>query len=511
MFATIPNDVIQPFFRGEVSNRAAAGTTNVTGPSLIIGQGIGSGFTAGVPFRVYSPSQVDAACRPGSQISRMMEAYLSEDPGAEIWALPLADAGAAVAAAKPLTITGPATGDGVISLYVGGRLLSVPVTAGDSASVMGATIQAMLGVDEAAAAALGSRYACTASNNAGVVTFTARNKGAAGNSIDLRVNYLGEAGAERMPAGVAITELASADYVKLKSGATDPDLSTIGAMMTDKRYQFVANPYTVAPALTKFKTEFSDTAVGRWGYMRQTYGGVFAALNDTAANMASFSTANDPHMSICGMEGTPTPADEMAAAYCGSAAASIRIHPVVPLNNRAIRWIKPYSVEDDRLGYTERELMLRNGITPLIVSDSGDVMIQRAITSYNKNTYGGKDDSYFDISIPYQNDYVMSRLHSVVENSMANKVLVDNTANPRPDVPTISPKQIHSKMVAEYADMEGMGIVENTKVFAKLLVVNKVGKGTVEVGFKPDYTEGLHVLKFMLEFRLAYTAAEMSM
>jgi phage tail sheath gpL-like len=511
MFSVIPNDIIQPLFRGEVSNRAAAGSLSVSGPTLLVGQGLGTGFVSGVPLRVYSQAQVDALCRPGSMASRMTEAYLSEDPDVNLWLLPLTDVVAGVAASKVLTFTGPATAAGVVSLYIGGRLLSVPVEAADSATNIGDAIVALLGTNESAAFALGSKYAVTAANNAGAVTFTARHKGAVGNTIDLRVNYLGTAGAEALPAGVAITELASVSYVHLASGATDPDLATIGAMLGDRRFEFIANPYTVAPALAKWKIEMSDSAAGRWGYMRQVYGGVFSSLADTAAGMASFSASNDPHMSISGIEGSPTPADEMAAAYCGSVAASIRIHPVVPLEMRVINWIKASNVENDKLDWTERQLMLVNGITPLIVNDAGEVCIQRCITTFNKNSYGGADDSYFDISIPYQNDYVMMRLKNVVDTSLANKVLVADNAVVRPGGPFIKPKQVISKMIAEYAGMEYDGIVENTAVFARLVTATIGAKGVLEVGFRPDYTEGLHVFKFLLEYRRAYSAAELAM
>jgi phage tail sheath gpL-like len=66
-------------------------------------------------------TQYGAGLDPGRHGRRLPQ----ERPFGELWCLPLADAGGAVAAAGSIAFTGPATAAGVLSLYIAGVLVSV--------------------------------------------------------------------------------------------------------------------------------------------------------------------------------------------------------------------------------------------------------------------------------------------------------------------------------------------------------------------------------------------------
>ena len=512
-FSYIPNDVLQPLFYAEVSNAKAAGGTTPR-PSLLVGQGLGTGFTAGVPIRILSSGHANALFRPGSMLARMVRSYLANDPICELWVVPFADLVAGVAATGTLHITGTATAAGVLALYLGGQRLFIPIASGDTATVIGGKIQTALGVDEATAAGLGSTFPVIASNSTGTVTFTARHKGAVGNSIDVRVNYLGAAGSEALPPGIAITELPTSGgepFIHLTSGAGDPDLSTIGAILGDRRYSFVGNPYTAAPALTKWQLEFADNPAGRWGYARRLYGGVWSALNDTAVNLAAFSTANDPHHSIFGIEGCPNPASEIAAAYCAASAASLRVDPARPLNTLVLNGIlAPHPF--DQFTYTDRNLILGNGITTPIIDSAGNVRIQRAITTYTKNAYGAADASFRDVTTPYTLDFLLTEMENLVTNQYGRVKLVNDGTPVAPGMPVVTPSAIKNAIVAAYQGWERLAIVENSAVFAKLLRVERdqTDPTRVNVYFPPDLANGLMVFAALAEFRLQYSPSDMA-
>ena len=131
-FTYIPNDVLQPLFYAEVSNAKAAGGTTPR-PTLLVGQALGTGFTAGIPIRLLSSGHANTLFRPGSMLARMVRSYLANDPICELWALPLADLVAGVAASTILHITGTATAAGILALYLGGQRLLVPVSNPESA------------------------------------------------------------------------------------------------------------------------------------------------------------------------------------------------------------------------------------------------------------------------------------------------------------------------------------------------------------------------------------------
>lgn len=509
-FNLIPNDVKQPLFYAEVSNSKAAKGATVR-PTLLVGQALGSEFTAYYPVRIFSLSQAYTLFRPGSQLGRMCKAYFDNDAYApEVWCLPLADNGT-TKATKTLTITGSSTAAGTLNLYIAGQKLAISVTSGMSATSIGAAIEAALGADEATAAALGSTYPVTAVNTSGEVAFTARNAGTLGNQIDLRVNYLGAAGSETLPTGIAITELTGVTKVYLSGGSSDPSLTTPLANLGDRRYSYVAQPYTDSTSLASFKTAWADSATGRWGPTQRTYGHVFAARVDTAAALAALSTQNDPHMSIFGIEGCPNPPWEIAGAFAGRAAGSLRTDPARPLNTLELAGILA-PAPADQFTWTEREQILANGVTTPLISSSNSVCIQRAITTYTKNAMGGADASYRDVTTPATLDYLLTELENLVSSKFARMKLVSDGSQFGPGQAVVTPSMIKAEIIAAYRGWERLALVEGTETFAKLLVVerNEADPNRVDVLFPPDLANSLMIFAALAEFRLQYTAGEIA-
>ena len=512
-FAQIPNDVLQPLFYAEVSSSKAAGGAT-SRPTLLMGQMLPSGTaTANVPVRVASGAQGNSLFGFGSQLARICHAYFLNDPYAEVWAIPVVDAGTAVKASKKLTITGPATAAGVLNLYIAGQKLAISVASGDSADIIGGKIQTALGVDEAGAVTTKSTYPVTASNTTGEVTFTARNGGLVGNRIDLRVNYLGSAGGESYPAGVAITELASVTHVNLASGETNPTLTTAIANMGDTRYSYVVHPWTDATSLDAFQKEFADAPTGRWGPIRRTYGHVFTADDDTYTSLSTTGLAtamnNDPHCSSFVFEASPTPCYEVAAAFGGRAAQSLRVDPARPLNTLELFGVLAPAAAD-QFSWSEREVLLGLGMTTPMISSDGTCRIQRAITNRTKNAYGAADSAYRDITTPATLDYLLTEMESMVTTRYGRHKLVSDGTQVAPGAAAVTPSMVKADIIALYRKWERRVVVEGWATFAKLLVVerNSDDSNRLDVLFPPDLANSLHIFAALAEFRLQYTAAE---
>lgn len=507
-FSTIPANVLQPLFYVETNGSKAAGGPTPR-PSLCVGQKLPSGTaTANVPVRVSSGAEADVLFGFGSQLAREVRAYIANDPVGELWAIPVADDGGAAPATGQLTITGPATGAGSFVLYIAGQRLAIAVVSGDSATTIALAIKAALGVDEAAALVLKSQFPVTANNVAGVMTFTARNKGPVGNRIDLRVNYLGSAGGEALPAGVIAT------FVAMSAGATNPGLSTMIAAMGDKRFSYIAQPWTDATSLDAWKAEHGDTASGRWGYVRQLYGSVFSADVDTYGNLSvtvlAAALKNDPHMFIMGVEACPTPPYEIAGAYAARAAASGRSDRSMHLNNLELIGVLAPAVVD-QFSYSEREVLLGVGITTPAVTGFGSVLIQRAVSTYTKNAGGAADAAYRDFATCENIDQCLTELRSYFTGKYGRCKLVNDGAGVGgPGICT--PNTVRGDFIAIYKGWTRLGYVEDVATFKKLLIVERdaVDPNRLNVLFPPDLANGLHVLAVLNEFRLQYSAAEVA-
>lgn len=215
-FNQIPINLLTPGRYIEFDNTGAVkGTPAMPHKALVIGQlkTSGSGTVdKEVPTLVPSGDAAEKYWLRGSQIASMCDAYKTADPLTELWGVALEDDAAGVAAtADPgLVITGPATADGTIHLYIAGLAAKTAVADGDAqndiATAVTAAVNAVTNLPVTAAVG----------GNPNEVDFTCNWKGITGNSIDIRLNhYQGE----ELPAGVAVNIGATAGTVDSTNNA----------------------------------------------------------------------------------------------------------------------------------------------------------------------------------------------------------------------------------------------------------------------------------------------------
>jgi phage tail sheath gpL-like len=147
-FDSVPTALLVPFIAAEFdSSRASQGPALLTYRSLLIGQKTGEGTaTVNTVVRVTNADQVATYAGRGSQLHRQALMYFKNNRSTETWIGVLADNSAGVFAGGTLTVSGTAAADGTLSLYVGGNLVSVGVSSGDTASTIATAIAAELGI-----------------------------------------------------------------------------------------------------------------------------------------------------------------------------------------------------------------------------------------------------------------------------------------------------------------------------------------------------------------------------
>jgi phage tail sheath gpL-like len=221
-FNSISSSLRVPFVAAEFDNsRAQQGPALLPYRALLIGQKTSSGTaTANTIVRVSNESQVRTFAGPGSLLHRMAIAWFANNRSTEVYIGVLADNGSGVAASGTLTVTGPATASGTLSLYIGGTLVQVAVASGDAQNTIATAIGAAITAN--------TDLPVTASVTTNVVTVTAKPQGHARQ----RHRHAAELPAgEATPAGVAVA------IVALASGATNPVLTTLIAAMGDTQFQ----------------------------------------------------------------------------------------------------------------------------------------------------------------------------------------------------------------------------------------------------------------------------------
>ncbi len=455
-FNQVATNLRAPLFTAEFDNsRAEQGPSLLSYKGLIIGQKTSAGTaTANTFVRVTSPYQAMLAGGRGSQLHRMAIAWFASNKGTEVYLGVLDDNGAGVLATKTITLAGTATAAGTLSVYVGGEVCQVAVASGALQTAVATALEAALD--------LLLDLPVVASVASDVVTLTARNKGTAGQDLDVRLNYqYGDA----TPAGITAT------VANAVAGVTNPVLTTLIANMGDTWYHVIAHPYTDATSLTALETELSS----RFSAARMIDGlAITSAVGSNSTLGTLGDTRNSPHNCIVGQPGASpvTQACEFAAETAALLAKHGSIDPARPFQTLAYSHAKA-PAEADLFTYDERNLMLYDGIGATNVAAGGVVIIDRVITTYKTNAGVAADTSYLDSNTML----TLSYLRYSWRNRMVLRYPRHKLANDGGRIPSgqaiITPLIGKGEALAWFRDMEDLGLVEGYDQFKADLVVER--------------------------------------
>lgn len=489
-FNTIPSGIRVPLFYAEMDNSAAATPTTQTA-SLLIGQMLEGGkAVAGTPVYVSTPAMAKELFGRGSMIARMVEAYRKVDSFGQLVVIPVAD-GSGTAATGKITCTGTAAEAGTISLYIGSDRVQVAVTEKMTAENAAKAI--------ADAIALNKDLPVTAQASTGAVTLTAKNKGTLGNDIVIAVNLRGAINGEKDVMGLGV------EIEKMSKGATDPDLSVAIDAMGDEQYDFIGMPYCEAATLDKLAEKMNDTS-GRWSPFQMIFGHVYSAKRGDVNTLTTFGkNRNNQHETVVGIEPSlPTHTAEVLAAYVARTAVFISADPARPTQTGVLTGVMA-SPAGSRFVQNERQTLLENGIATLTTT-VGSVMIERAITTYQKNAYGDADASYLDSETLHTSAYVIRQMKSIITSKYGRHKLASDGTRFGAGQAIVTPSVIRGELIALYRRLELEGIVENADLFKKYLIVerNINNPNRLDVLFPPDYVNQLRIFAVLNQFRLQY-------
>lgn len=497
-FTRIPSNTRAPFFYAEFDN-SMANTATAVQRTLLIGQMLSTATaTPGIPQKVSSESAVAGICGNGSMLHNMMAAYLANDISAEIWILPLSDGTTGTtAAAGKLQVVTAAAATGVLSLYIAGMRVQLTVVSTDDNVAVAAAIAAAINSQ--------SRLPVTAvvdTTATDTINLTAKNKGAHGNSIDIRLNYQGTAGGEETPQGMELK------VTPMAGGAGAPSLTESLGNLQDRAFDFIVNPYTDTTSLDAVK-EFLSDATGRWSYAQQLYGHSFGALAGTYGSLSAAGEArNNQHETMLGINGSPTPAYLWAAALTGAIAPSLRNDPGRPTQTLTISGVLAPPLES-RFMLTERNNLLYSGISTFTVADDGSVQVEKTITTYQKNKFGDADDSYLNIETLYLLMFVTRFLRTQITSKFGRMKLANDGTRFAPGSAIVTPNVIRAELIAQYRTLEYNGYVQDAAVFAETLLVERNSSNTkrIDVLWTGTLIDQLEIFALLNQWRRAQTAA----
>ncbi|PWI81120.1 phage tail protein, partial [Enterobacter sp. CGMCC 5087] len=194
--SVIDSNILTPLFWAAMDN-SQANSAQALQRTLLIGQRLTTGSAAAnIAVPCGSSQMAIELAGAGSMVAEMARVYMNNDTGGDVYLLPLEDGDDDAAATGSVAISTVPTENGVLSLYIGGIRVPLTVVTTDTVAVIGTALATAVNAN----ASLPVTALSTEASGTATVTLTAKNKGDAGNSIDLRLNYQGSAGGEKTPA-----------------------------------------------------------------------------------------------------------------------------------------------------------------------------------------------------------------------------------------------------------------------------------------------------------------------
>lgn len=491
-FDTIPGPgtLRLPGVYSEVDNsQAISGPQAIQFRRLVLGQMLATGTAEPLTLiRVTSPTQGDTLFGRGSMLAGMIRAALTQDSYTELQVMALEDDAAAAAATGTIVFGGAATAAGAINLLIAGRRVRVGVASGATPATVAAAVAAAI---NATPTNPDMDLPVTATVLTSTVTITARNKGEAGNGIDIRLNYY--TGEETAPGITAVV-------TGMSGGVANPDISDAMAALGDAWLQTWAMPYTDTANMVVLEGELSD----RFQWDREIEAHAFAAFDGTQGQLGTLGDSrNSPHLDIVMATAEPMPAYEKAAESMAIAAYYLAIDPARPVQTLEYKWCLP-AAEADRLTNEERNLLLFDGIATTYVDAGGIMRTERMITTYKTSANGASDASYLDVETLFTLMYIRHDWRDYVKRKYPRHKLANDGTRYGEGQAVVTPKVMKAEAVVKAREWEELALVENIDAFKANLISerNASDPNRLDMLLPPDLVNQLRIVANKIQFRL---------
>ncbi|EBK7448215.1 phage tail protein [Salmonella enterica] len=443
------------------------------------------------PVRITRDAQAVSLFGRGSMLAWMVREFIAINPDTELYVI-AQGAGTGNADAGSLTLSGTATGDGVLSVYVGGRRYQVAVAGGQKGKELADKLAALINADRDApfTAVSAAPAGADVGADASVVSLTARFISECA-AHDIRLNYYD---GETTPDGLTVVITPPA------AKAANPDITRSVANMGERQYNYVVMPYRDQANLNVLSTEL----LKRWGPVKMSDGAVWMAHTGTQGEITAFGESRNDFLFTCSaVPKAPEPDYIWAASVCATCAPSLSTDPARPLQTLAVSSrLAPQSA--DRLTREERNLLLHGGIATVTVAAGDVVQIERQVTMYRVNKYGDVDPSYLDIETIYTLSYLRYSLRTFVTQRFPRHKLADDGTPVAPGQPVVTPKIMSLQLIALGEEWVDQGLVENLDTFRKNLLVerNASDRNRLDVLCTPDLVNQFRFFAAQIRFIL---------
>lgn len=392
----------------------------------------------------------------GSELHRGIRRFLAANTSTPFFAIAELEA-SGTQATLAITIATTAAANGNARAYMGDDFIDTAITSGDTVTTIATNIVANINSK--------LDWAVTATNVAGAITITAKNKGPRGNWLRGSIVITG--------AGVATTSSVTAQTF-FTSGATLDSNTNVLSTINPNRYYYIvqAAANDVAPSdtqLTALVNQVTTQATPTNGIRQR----VVAGSIDTGSNTTTIATGiNNPRCEIIWLQNADLTPFEMACAWVAAVTAEEAPQSFLcnfdgygNVGNSAARWFIKAPRSGTAPTVTAIKTALNNGYIPVGVNTNGTTYIVSRITSKSQTSsqadYRTRDSCIVTIADRFSDD-----LTTKFALNFAGKKIADDPA-PGQRVPgntVVTPRVGLAAIVKLLTEYDALDLLQNTFV-----------------------------------------------
>ncbi len=307
-------------------------------------------------------------------------------------------------------------------------------------------------------------------------------------SADEAKAKFGDVAEEMVAAAIAANRYVAISCVGVTvEGQAEPSIAAALAATALGGFTILVPAWFSAAAMTALRTHINTYTDA---IEQQSIIGIGAVTTTLSAATTLAADLNSGAICVVVMPGTASTARQVAAAY--ASVVAFEEDPARPLNTLALTGIGVPPIAS-RLGRTEQETCLANGVTPLEVGPGNTVQIVRAVTTYTKSAAGATDVALLDLT-------TIRTLYYVRESSRDRVRL----RFPRAKLSARTPAAVRSELLDVLKKLEELEIVENVDENADALIVERSLQDTnrLNASIPVDVVNGLHVFAGRIDLLL---------
>lgn len=456
----VPGEYVEVAF---AQGPASLGTT--TYKAVLIGNKLAAGagsngvlYGPDTPISMTGEDDAELLFGAGSELQRMVSRFVKNNPTTPLYAIAVAENGSATVATGDITFVGTATQSGAVRIYVDDEFVDVGFVTGDTATVIATNAVTQVNAK--------GKWRVTASNVAGVLTLTSKQKGPRANLIRFFARVQPFQGT-----GITVTPVAS---TLTTGGSAADDLSTILSVLEPERFYYIipaANDLTQLAALFAQINAQAAPIVG----LRQR---MVAGSVDTLANAITVVDGLNGARAelVWQLEGDIAPGE--IAAHQGAIYA-LEESPSVPTLNFNFygqgdgqAWQLKAPLSGAKPTRSQVYAALNAGVTPIAVQNGSAYLVKRITTRYKSGAvvdYRVRDAHKVTVPDRYGDDLVTKAALTMRGKSIGDD---PKKAEPGPGPKVVTPRVVKAMINALTDVYNGNDLLQNVdEIKAQTLVL----------------------------------------